>query len=367
MNQQFPEWLDPAPWVGRSYSEAEAEAALGAETGSPAALAALLSPAAERFLEPMAQAAQAITRRHFGRTISLYAPLYLSNYCTSGCVYCGFASNREQPRRKLGLDETRQELETLQKMGIEEVLLLTGERTQEADFEYVQEAVRIAAGLFHCVSIEVFPMTADEYRNLADAGCTGMTLYQETYDPRQYERLHPWGPKRDYLNRIESPGRAMEAGIRTTGMGFLIGLSDPVFDAIALLQHVNHLRRLYWKGGVSVSFPRICTQEGGFAAPHPVDERFLARMIFAFRICLPDVPLVLSTREGPAFRDGMAGVGISKMSVASRTGVGGYHSPANDSLRQFDVNDARDVEPFCSMLRSKGLQPVFKNWDAVYR
>lgn len=367
MNIQLPEWLDPAPWVGRVYAAADVEAALATESPGPGTLAALLSPAGEPCLERMAQAAQAMTRRQFGRTISLYAPLYLSNYCASGCVYCGFASTRDQPRHKLGLDEMRRELEAMRVLGLEEVLLLTGERTPEADFDYVEGAVQLAASMFHYVSVEVFPMTAAEYARLAAAGCTGVTLYQETYDPVAYDRLHAWGPKKDFLGRLEAPGRALEAGIRAAGLAFLIGLSEPITDAVALYQHVQHLRKRHWKCGISVSFPRLCGQEGGFEAPYPVSERFLARLIYAFRICLPDVPLVLSTRERPAFRDGLAGVGISKMSVASRTTVGGYWAEAGDSLAQFDVNDGRDVGAFCAMLKEKGLQPVFKNWDAVYR
>lgn len=329
--------------------------------------AALLSPAAGRALEALAGRAQALTARHFGRTISLYAPLYLSNYCCSGCTYCGFASNREIRRHRLAPDEIEHEMRALKRMGIEEVLLLTGERTAMAGYEYVRAAVAQAAPLFHNVTVEVFPMTAGEYAGLVAAGCTGMTIYQETYDPVRYEQLHPWGPKRDYMGRLDAPARALEAGMRTAGLGALLGLSDPLLDMLCLFRHATYLRQRFWRGGVSLSFPRVRPQEGGYAPEFSVDEKLLAQIIFAFRICLPDVPLVLSTRERARFRDGMAGVGISKMSVASRTTVGGYYEESASTSGQFEVNDDRDAHAFCDMLQRKRLQPVFKNWDGLYR
>ena len=210
-------------------------------------------------------------------------------------------------------------------------------------------------------------MTGDEYRELAEAGCTGITLYQETYDIGLYRRLHRWGPKRDYASRLEAPARALSAGMRTAGIGALLGLGDPVREAICLFDHAVTLRKAFWREGVMVSFPRLCSETGGFAPDHPVDDRLLARIIFAFRICMPDIPLVLSTREKPSFRDGMAGVGISRMSVASRTTVGGYRDNTSATTGQFDVNDERDVLAFCRALRRNGLDPVFKNWDSVFR
>jgi 2-iminoacetate synthase len=369
MNRPLPDWLDPAPWLAPGEPAAAAVvAALDSESPGPGELAALLSPAADPYLEAMAQRARALTRRYHGRTVSLYAPLYLANYCTSGCAYCGFAADRSQPRRCLSLPEVERELAALKAMGFEEVLLLTGERCPEADFGYVRQCVTLAAQWFHAVGIEVFPMRTDEYRELAAAGCSSVTVYQETYDPAQYDRLHRWGPKKDYASRLETPARAMAAGLRTVGLGVLLGLADPRFDALCLLRHVDHLRRAYWRSGVSLSFPRLRPQTGGFAAPFPVSERRLAQVIFAFRIVLPDVPLLLSTRERPAFRDGMAGVGISKMSVASRTTVGGYAAAGKaDPHGQFDVEDRRSVTEFCTMLRSRQIEPVFKNWDTVYR
>ena len=368
MTPQLPGWLDPSPWLdGRGATSSDVERAIGADEPGPRELAALLSPAAHPFVEVMAQRARDMTQRRFGRTISMYAPLYLANYCTNGCAYCGFASDRPQPRHRLELPEVEKELAMLKEAGFEEVLLLTGERTTHAGFDYLLECVSLAARRFHAVGIEVFPMTTREYALLAEAGCSGVTVYQETYDPRTYDRLHRWGLKKDYLDRLETPARAMEAGMRTVGLGVLLGLSDPVFDAVCLLRHAGHLRRIHWKSGITLSFPRLRPQAGNFRGEFPVDEAWLARLVFAFRIVLPDVPLLLSTRERPEFRDGMAGLGISKMSAGSRTTVGGYGEAEPTTEGQFEVSDQRSVPDVCAMLRTRGLMPVFKNWDSVFR
>ena len=368
-SDSIPGWLDPSPWISTTQS-ADSRAvsnALTSESPGIADFAALLSPAASLFLEPMAQQALVQTRKHFGRTISMYVPLYLSDYCSSGCAYCGFASDRPRPRRRLEPKDMIAEMDTLKAMGFDEILLLTGERTPQADFAYVRQAVTLAAERFHLVTIETFPMSSEEYKELAQAGCTGLTLYQETYNPEIYERMHRWGPKRDFFFRLKSPEHALSSGIRTAGLGVLLGLADPAADALALYRHLDYLRKNFWQAGVSVSFPRIRPQQGGFIPPHPVNDQFLAKLICAFRICLPDVPLVLSTRESAAFRDGMAGVGVCKMSIASKTTVGGYHEENVAENGQFIISDNRDLETFCAMLSRKGLEPVFKNWESVYR
>jgi 2-iminoacetate synthase len=369
MTLALPPWLtDPRRWLTDGEPTAAAvEQALAAEDPAERELVALLSPAARPYLEAMARRAQALTRHHFGSVISLYTPLYLANHCSSGCAYCGFASDRGQARQALDLPQVERELAAIKALGLAEVLLLTGERCPQADFGYLRRCVALAAAWFPAVGVEAFTMTTTEYHQLAEAGATSVTVYQETYDPEQYDRLHRWGPKKDYTARIEAPARAMAAGIRNVGLGALLGLSEPRAEALCLFQHVHHLRRSYWRSGVALSFPRLRPQVGEFTAPHPVDEVWLAQMVFAMRLVLPDVPLLLSTRERPGFRDGMAGVGISKMSVASRTTVGGYAAPGSDDLAQFDVSDERGVAEFCAMLRRHQLEPVFKNWDAAYR
>ena len=332
-------------------------------------LAVLLSAPASEVLEDMATLAKALTQRHFGRTISLYVPLYLSDYCSGGCVYCGFAAERKIPRRKMEYEEVEVELNSIMKMGFDEILLLTGERTPQADFDYLKRCVELAASRFHQVTVEAFPMAQEEYAQLVHAGCTGLTIYQETYDPVVYQQVHRWGPKKNYEFRLDTPARALSAGMRTVGLGVLLGLADPVADAVALFEHLGYLRRKFWRAGFSISFPRIRPQTGGFIPDRPVDERFLAQLIYAFRICLPDVPLNLSTRESARFRDGVAGVGINKMSIASKTTVGGYCESLEheDDHGQFQVSDGRGIKAFFKVLNEKGLEPVFKNWESIYR
>ncbi len=348
----------------RHADETALRRALSADAPDAHDFAALISPAADPFLETMARKAATITRRHFGRTVSLYVPLYLSSHCSGGCIYCGYASDRKQPRRKLNDRQLLAELAALKRRGFQDVLLLTGERTKNADFQYLLHCVELAAGHFHNVSVESFAMSGAEYGKLAVAGCTGITLYQETYDARQYSLLHRWGPKRNYAFRLAAPARALDAGMRSCGIGVLLGLADPMFDSLCLYRHAEQLRKNHWQSGVMISFPRICAQAGRYEPPFVVDDRLLARLIFAFRICMPDVPLVLSTRESAEFRNGIAGIGISRMSVASRTTVGGYAGSTPDDAGQFEVSDHRSVSTFCKMLRRKGLEPVFKNWDA---
>lgn len=354
----------------RSSLHADSKAvqqALSTESPGINEFAILISEAADDFLEPMAQRAQSITRRHFGNTISLYTPLYLSNYCNGGCAYCGFAADRDLLRSRLEEDELLTEAKALKEKGLEDILLLTGEEAKEADFEYLEKCTALTARHFHNITIEAFGMTTEQYSRLAKAGCTGITLYQETYDPELYLKLHRWGAKRDYNFRVDAPSRALKAGMRTIGMGTLLGLADPISEMISLFQHIRHLQKKYWQAGFSVSFPRIRHQLGGFKPEYDISDKQLARIIFAFRICMPDISLVLSTRENEELRNGLVGIGINRMSVASKTTVGGYASTKDTDTGQFDISDDRDVETFCNMLRKKDFEPVFKNWDAVFQ
>lgn len=369
--KQRPDWLSPEPWLEyvKHATCSDVERALHTASPSEFEFAALISPAADPHLEAMAQRAKRTTERHFGKTISLYAPLYLSNYCTGGCAYCGFAADRHEPRRRLSAREIKRELDALHEMGIRDLLLLTGERTPQADVDYIADVVELAAKQFPSVSVECFAMTQEEYKQLVNRGCVGVTLYQESYDPDIYRQNHRWGAKADYLARLDAPERALSAGMRKLGIGALLGLANPDYEAVSIYQHARHLQKRYWRSGVSISFPRICHEAGDFQAKHPVGDVWLLKLILAFRITLPDVPLVLSTRESKRFRDGIAGLGINRMSVASRTTVGGYSCETrNDQMsEQFSIDDDRGVEEFCKMLAEKNLEPVFKNWDASFR
>jgi len=366
MMDTMPAWLNPESWIQRTQDStpADVERALTVSRPGVDEFAVLLSPAAEAFLEPMAQQAQRITQRHFGRTVSIYAPLYLSNYCGGGCVYCGFASDRKQPRSRMTPEELEQELEFLYQAGFEELLLLTGERTNEAGFPFLEEAVQKTCQRFHDVKVETFSMTTAEYQTLHLAGCTGVTVYQETYHPDCYQEMHLRGEKKSYEQRLSLPTRALEGEIRTIGMGVLLGLTDHRYDALALFRHISHLQKKYWRGEFSVSFPRIRDQQGHFKPAFPVSDQQLAQLIFAFRICMPTVPLVLSTREPEHLRDGLVGLGITKMSAGSKTSVGGYTDQSALPAKQFDISDQRDLNTFCAAMIKKGVYPVLKNWDA---
>ena len=365
----LPDWLDPNKWMHFTESSDlnAIKAAIYTKNPTIRELALLLSPSAKTFIEPMAQRAKYLTQRYFGKTISLYSPLYLSNYCNGGCVYCGIAADRRADRLVLNNQQLSKEIEELSASGIDEIVLLTGERMPEADVDYLENAIKLSSKKISSVNIEVFPMLENEYRILANAGCTGVTLYQETYDPIVYEKMHRWGDKRDFNNRLHAPERALKGGLRTIGLGALLGLANPVFDMLCLFNHANYILKNFWQSGISISFPRIKPQLGEFRANFPVNELMLSQYIFALRICLPTVPLLLSTRESATIRDGLAGLGISKMSVASKTTVGGYSSNIEKSTEQFEISDNRDIKMFCNALRQKNLEAVFKNYDSIYR
>lgn len=327
-------------------------------------LAALISPAARPFLEQMARRAQSLTRKHFGKVIELYIPLYISNYCVNGCSYCGFASDRPIERRRLTLEQIKKEALVLAKEGYDEILLLTGERSNAEDFSYLIESINLCRRYFNRVTVEAFPMERHEYETLVAAGLFGVTVYQETYQEDLYEKVHRWGKKQDYLYRLSTPERALQAGARAIGLGVLLGLGEPRKDLIYLAEHVRSLYRRYWDAYISISFPRLRPEVGGFLSPYAVTDREQAQFIYAFRIVFPKFHLVLSTREPPAIRDNLAGVGISKMSVGSKTTVGGYHMAHNDAC-QFEISDSRSREAFCAALAKCGLTGVYKNWDSA--
>jgi 2-iminoacetate synthase len=325
-------------------------------------LAALISPAAAPFLERMAQMARTLTRKHFGKVIELYIPLYLSNYCVNGCSYCGFASDRPIERKRLSFDEIREEAIALAQEGFDEILLLTGERSSDEDVEYLLEAIKLCKKCFNRITIEAFPMGQGEYRSLVEAGLFGVTIYQETYQKELYNEVHRWGKKQDYFYRLNTPERALQAGVRSIGLGALLGLGEARRDLIALATHLHSLYMRYPEAYFSVSFPRLRPEVGGFLTPHEVTDREQAQFIYAFRIVFPKFHLVLSTREPSVIRDNLAGVGISKMSVGSKTTVGGYHERVGDAC-QFEIADERSREAFCAALAERGLMGVYKNWD----
>ena len=344
----------------------DVERALAADILRPADFLALLSPAAGACLESMAQKAHRLTQQRFGKTIQLYAPLYLSNECTNSCLYCGFNAANKIARRTLTLDEIEKEARILRKRGFRHVLLLSGEAPQAVDNAFLAAAIRRVRPLFSSIGLEVYPMDEDGYRRMVAAGADSLTVYQETYDRALYAALHPAGRKRDFDWRLGTPDRGGAAGLRTIGIGALLGLGDWRREGFFVGLHARHLARTWWRTRVSVSFPRLRPADGGFAPLQPVSDAALVQLICALRLLLPDAALTLSTRESAVLRDHLLPLGITQLSAGSCTAPGGYGHAA-DCSEQFAIDDDRDAGQICAMLRTRGYEPVWKDWDGAFR
>lgn len=329
--------------------------------------AALISPAAAARLEELARASHALTLRRFGRTVHMYAPLYLSNECLTTCTYCGFARGLPIARKTLSIEQALREGEYLRARGYRHVLLLTGEHQKLTGVDFLCEHVEALRALFPQISLEVQVWNEDEYRRLAAAGADGVVIYQETYDPESYARFHIAGRKRDYEFRLEGPERAARAGIRRLGIGALLGLHEPwCEDAIALAAHAQHMLKVAWRQELAVSVPRIRPSASGYSPEQPVTDAELAQLICAFRLLLPDTGIVMSTREAPGFRDRLVPLGATHTSAGSHTDPGGYTEPG-EAEGQFEVDDTRAPEEVAGALRALGYEPVWKDWDAAMR
>ncbi len=366
---QIQSW--PEPRIRDIYAAVTPEkvhGALSRERRNLSDLIALLSPQAVPLLESMAQEAQRLTRMHFGRTISLYAPIYLSNVCAANCVYCGFAaqSGDRQPRITLATAEIERECEALSAMGYKSVLLLTGDAPAVVPPEYIAEACAIARRWFPAVAVEVYSMNEDEYELLCRYGLDGITLYMETYHRATYEKMHLHGRKRDYQYRMESVERAAAAGVRRISIGALLGLYDWRIEAVWLALHARYLEKHCWKAALSVSFPRLRHAPEGFQIPHPMSDAELAQMMIAMRLFLPEAGFNLSTREPAALRDRLIHLGVTSMSAGSSTKPGGYGVPECDSLAQFEIDDARSPAEVVAMIRNAGYDPVWKDFDDAF-
>ena len=326
----------------------------------------LLSPGiTDGQLETLATRAHQITRQRFGRTILLYAPLYLSNECHNGCRYCGFSADNHLRRKTLSLAEIEQEASILNELGFRHMLLLTGEAPEAAGIDFLEAAVLQIKPLCGSVSIEVFPMDTQGYRRMVAAGVDGLTLYQETYDPLLYRDLHPYGPKSNYQFRLQAPDRAGAAGIRRIGIGSLLGLGECLTDVFYTGLHALYLARRYWRTQVTISFPRLRPAEGGFQPRSIVSDRQLTQFICALRLLLPDAGLVLSTREPATLRDNLLPLGITQMSAGSCTSPGGYSDDSHEG-EQFAINDHRSPKEIVQLLQSRGYEAVWKDWDPAF-
>lgn len=362
--EQIREWqprLSESTWA--SFRGADVERVLARETLRPQDLAVLLSPAAQSYLEPMAKKAQALTIRHFGRTIGLFTPLYLSNFCSNQCVYCSFHAGNEIVRSKLTVEQAVKEGKAISSTGLQHLLLLTGESRTQSGPTYMEECVRALRPMFASLGLEVYPLATEEYRRLYEAGVDSVTLFQETYDEITYAEVHPAGPKRNYHYRLEAPSRACEAGISAVNIGALLGLSDWQRDAFYSALHADYLQRSYPGVEVSISVPRLRPYAGSFnSSAAPVTDRAFVQIILAYRLFLPRVGLTLSTRESPQMRENLLPLGITRMSAGALTSVGGYSDQANTGSAQFEIADERTVPEVVDMIRAKGYLPSFCDW-----
>lgn len=362
--------LNDYPWdtirqrINDSTSR-DVEAALQHENPGLKGLIALLSPAAEPYLETMAQMAHRITRSRFGRVIQMYVPLYLGNECTNACVYCGFSRKNEVKRRTLTLDEAIEEGNLLLDEGFRHLLLVSGESPKHVNAASICRVVNGFSGSFASMAIEVQPMSVEDYAMLIEHGVDSLVSYQETYNKAVYGDFHPKGPKRDFSFRLSTAERGGEAGFRRVGIGALLGLADWRAEGFFLGLHAAYLQKKYWRTQVTVSFPRLRPCAGSFSPPHPADDKALALLICALRIMHPDCGLVLSTREPAELRQHLMPLGITQMSAGSRTEPGGY-SQAGDAEEQFKVIDDRSPEQVAGDVAMRGYEPVWKDWDASF-
>ena len=328
-------------------------------------LLALLSPAAVPFLEETAQRSHHLTLQHFGRTIQLFIPLYIANFCNNGCAYCGFNHANPILRRTLSLSEIEAEARAIARTGMRHVLMLTGEAPHLTPMTYLVEAARCLKRYFASVAIELYPLAVDEYRQLVEAGVDGMTLFQETYDPEVYRRVHLFGRKTDYRWRLDAPERAARGGMRVVNLGPLLGLAEPRREIFLTALHARWLERTFPDTEVAISLPRFNEAEGDFQPDFQVDDRLFVQCMTALRLFLPRAGMTISTRESAAFRDRILPLGATRYSAASSTGVGGYADQAPEQTPQFEITDTRSVDEVAAAIAARGYQPVFKDWDSI--
>ncbi len=349
-----------------SYGAGDVKAALNREALTVDDLGAVLSPAAEDFLEEMAGRAKEETRAQFGNAVSLYTPLYISNYCGNHCTYCGFHCRNKIVRGRLSYEEIEDELRAISSTGLREILLLTGESRAHSNVEYIGGAVTLAAKYFSTVGIEIYPLNIDEYAYLQQCGADFVSVYQETYDTDAYEGYHLSGPKRAYPYRFYAQERAIRGGMRGVGFGSLLGLGDFRKDAFATSVHARYLQQQYPHAEISFSVPRIRSfqnhpSDESTYRPHAVGERHLLQVLLAYRLFAPYASITVSTRERAGFRDNVVGLVANKVSAGVRVGVGGHGSNQKGD-EQFEISDARDVAQMHEMILDKGLQPVYTDY-----
>lgn len=348
-----------------AFTAGDVQSALGKDALTFHDYGAVLSPAAQPFLEEIAHRAKAETRKHFGNAVSLFTPLYISNFCDNSCTYCGF--NRANPisRGKLSVQEIENELRAIAQTGLREILLLTGESRAQSDVAYIGEAIKLSKRYFSTIGIEIYPLNTDEYAYLHQCGADFVSIYQETYDEDVYQAHHPGGPKRVYPYRFHAQERAVRGGMRGVSFGALLGLGDFRKDAFAVGLHAYYLQQKYPQAEISFSVPRIRAYiNNADAGPRDVREKQLLQVLLAYRLFMPFASITISTRERPGFRDNIIGLAATKMSAGVKVGVGGHGGiPKGDE--QFEISDARDVSEVHDMILARGLQPVYTDYIRV--
>ena len=360
-------WADISSRIELSTRE-DVESALNSEGRCGLqGFAALLSPIAGiEYLEEMAQLAHKLTMQRFGKVIRLFAPMYLSNECTNVCDYCGFSLGNKIPRKTLSIAEILKETAALRSQGFEHVLLVTGESANKVSTDYLFKAITVLNEYFSNVSMEVQPLDQSDYQHLIKAGLHAVLVYQETYDRKSYAKHHIKGKKTNFNWRLETADRLGRAGINKIGLGCLYGLTeDWRTDSFFAALHLDYLEKKYWQTSFSMSFPRIRPYEGEMSPLVDLQNRDLVQLLCAFRIFNHELELSLSTRESPALREQLLPIGITTMSAGSKTNPGGY-SVSDDSLEQFSISDERSPVEVAQMLRLKGYEPVWKDWDSSY-
>ena len=327
---------------------------------------ALISPAAEPYIENMAQLSHKYTMERFGKTISMYIPLYVSNACSNYCVYCGFNHNNPMQRTTLTMEQVKAECEAIRRLGpFENLLIVSGEFPSVNGVDYIEKVLQTARPYFNNLTIEVMPMKENDYYRLTQSGLNGVVCFQETYNEANYKKYHPKGMKSIYEWRLNGYDRMGAAGVHKIGMGVLIGLEDWRTDVTMLARHLQYLRRNYWRTRYSINFPRMCPSEGGYQPKVVMSDKELAQLTFAFRLFDHDVDISYSTRENPAFRANMMRLGVTSMSAGSKTEPGGY-ATSPDALEQFEVSDDRTPLEVANEIRTLGYEAVWKDWDKIF-
>lgn len=321
---------------------------------------ALISPAATIYLEEMAQECHEITKKRFGKTIQMYVPLYLSNECQNICTYCGFSLDNKIKRNTLTDAEIKLEVEALKTAGFDNVLLVTGEANYTVNINYFLNAIAQIKERFSTISVEVQPLSTEEYQQLHQAGVYSVMVYQETYHQEVYKKYHTKGKKSNFDFRLETPDRIGKAGIHKIGLGVLLGLEDWRTDSFFNALHLDYLQKTYWQTKYSVSFPRLRPAEGVIEPNFIMDDKDLTQLICAYRLWNEDLEISISTRENENFRNNIIPIGVTSMSAGSKTNPGGYVVDPQ-SLEQFEISDERSAQEIAKIIRDKGYEPIWKD------